>query len=172
LIDVVRNEGKELQVDCSTSQKSAALSPTITKEELIAMILNDYVPPNNNNGPSDESPKGGFQSSFSKMSRGNESFIFDDQPLHRVFVHYCQFGEPMNTKYLKSSKFVRLLRECGLIKDLSELPMTLNGKALQVTTTDIDIAFKKVCSNFERSPVRHDLKTMMNQRLSLSSTQF
>jgi len=129
-MDIVRNEGKELHVDCSSSQKSAALSPTLTKEELIAMILNDYMPPQNN-GPSDESPKGGFQSSFSKMSRGgNESFIFDDQPLHRVFVHYCQFGEPMNTKYLKSSKFVRLLRECGLIKDLSELPMTLNGKAL------------------------------------------
>lgn len=78
----------------------------------------------------------------------------------------------MNTRYLKSSKFVRLLRECGLIKDLSELPVTLQGKAIQVTITDIDIAFKKVCSNFERSPVRHDLNTMMNQRLSLSSTQF
>jgi hypothetical protein len=87
-------------------------------------------------------------------------------------VHYCQFGEPMNTKYLKSSKFVRLLRECGLIKDLSELPMALHGKALQVSITDIDIAFKKVCSTFERSPIRHDLKTIMNQRLSLSSTQF
>ena len=60
----------------------------------------------------------------------------------------------MNTKYLKSSKFVRLLRECGLIKDISELPATLNSKAIQITLTDIDIAFKKVCSTFERSPVR------------------
>lgn len=133
------------------------------------MILNDYVPPGSSNGPDDAHA---FQSSFSKTSKGNESFIFDDQPLHRVFVHYCQFGEPMNTKYLKSSKFVRLLRECGLIKDLSELPVALQGKALQVSITDIDLAFTKVCSTFERSPVRHDLKTMMNQRLSLSSTQF
>jgi hypothetical protein len=126
LIDIIKNEGKDIQLDCSTSYKSAMLSPTITKEELIAMILNDYIPPNNAS-PSEDGP---MNPSFSKMSRSNESFIFDEQPLLKVFIHYCQFGEPMNTKHLKSSKFVRLLRECGLIKDLSELPATLHGKAI------------------------------------------
>ncbi len=106
--------------------KSASLSPSITKEELIAMILNDYQPVTNE----DASP--GLSRSISKISKGgaNESFVFDEQPLLKVFVHYCQFGEPMNTKLLKSSKFVRLLRECGLVKDISELPVTLQGKAI------------------------------------------
>ena len=169
LVDIIRNEGKEINIDYSTSVKSASLSPSITKEEFIAMILNDYQPVKNE----DASP-GGLSRSISKISKGgaNESFVFDEQPLLKVFERYCQFGEPMNTKLLKSSKFVRLLRECGLVKDISELPVTLQGKALQVTITDIDIAFKKVCSNFERSPVRQDLNTIMNQRLSLGSTQF
>jgi hypothetical protein len=51
-------------------------SSGITKEELLAMILNDYVPPNN--GPGEESHLNGSPS-FSKISRGgNESFVFDD----------------------------------------------------------------------------------------------
>jgi hypothetical protein len=48
----------------------------ITKEELIAMILNDYVPPNN--GPGEDFPINHGSHSFSKMSRGNESFVFDE----------------------------------------------------------------------------------------------
>jgi hypothetical protein len=39
-----------------------------------------------------------------------------DEHLKMVFERYCLFGEPTNTKYLKSSKFLKMLREAGLIK--------------------------------------------------------
>jgi hypothetical protein len=31
--------------------------------------------------------------------------------LYRVFSFYASFGEPMNTEQLKSSKFIKLLKE-------------------------------------------------------------
>ena len=52
-----------------------------------------------------------------------------DVPLKKVFVNYCSYGDPMNTRYLKSSKIVRLLKECGLLKDVSEVPRYLEGRA-------------------------------------------
>ena len=49
----------------------------------------------------------------------------EEDALKNLFIHYCQFGEPMNTKLLKSIKLIRLLRECGLVQGLSELPVQL-----------------------------------------------
>ena len=39
-----------------------------------------------------------------------------DPELKRVFESYCKFGEPTNTKLLKSSKFFKLMHDCGLVK--------------------------------------------------------
>ena len=89
------------------------------------------------------------------MSEG--SFVLEEQKvsLQKVFEHYCQYGEPMNKRLLKSSKLVRLLKECGLIQSHSQLPEQLEGKAIQITTTDIDIAFSKVCfTDKQQSPER------------------
>lgn len=36
--------------------------------------------------------------------------------LQKIFQNYCSYGDPMNTKWLKSAKFIKLLRDCGLIK--------------------------------------------------------
>lgn len=36
--------------------------------------------------------------------------------VERIFSYYCSFGDPMNSQWLKSSKFVKFLRDCGLIK--------------------------------------------------------
>ena len=36
--------------------------------------------------------------------------------VERVFSFYCSYGEPMNCTSLKSSKFVKLLKDAGLIK--------------------------------------------------------
>ena len=46
-----------------------------------------------------------------------------DEDLKRLFEIYCSFGEPMNTKYLKSNKLLKMLKDCGLIKDQSILPL-------------------------------------------------
>lgn len=39
-----------------------------------------------------------------------------EDELKKIFEIYCAFGEPMNTKYLKSSKLYKMFKECGLIK--------------------------------------------------------
>ena len=36
--------------------------------------------------------------------------------VERVFTYYCSFGDPMNSIGLKSSKFIKFLRESGLLK--------------------------------------------------------
>lgn len=78
----------------------------------------------------------------------------------------------MNTKLLKSIKLIRLLRECGLVSGQSELPMQLIGKARQISIIEIDLAFKKICSQHERSPERPRLEVMMNTKLTLGNTSF
>ena len=43
--------------------------------------------------------------------------IFENnhESLTRVFQYYCSFGEPMNNTRLKSIKFGKMLKECGLL---------------------------------------------------------
>ena len=38
-----------------------------------------------------------------------------NESLTRIFQYYCSFGEPMNNTRLKSAKFIRMLKECGLL---------------------------------------------------------
>ncbi len=39
-----------------------------------------------------------------------------EDELKKLFEIYCAFGEPMNTRYLKSSKLYKMLREANLVK--------------------------------------------------------
>lgn len=34
----------------------------------------------------------------------------------RIFAYYCSFGDPLNSNRLKSSKFIKFLRDSGLTK--------------------------------------------------------
>lgn len=52
----------------------------------------------------------------------DEFLLNSEDELKKLFEIYCSFGEPMNTKYLKSSKLFKLFKEVGLIKGLSRLP--------------------------------------------------
>ena len=36
--------------------------------------------------------------------------------ISRIFIYYCSFGDPMNSHRLKSSKFIKFLRDSGLTK--------------------------------------------------------
>ena len=35
--------------------------------------------------------------------------------LMRIFAFYCSFGEPLNTNKLRSTKFIKLLRDSKLL---------------------------------------------------------
>lgn len=39
-----------------------------------------------------------------------------EDELKKLFEIYCAFGEPMNTRYLKSSKLYKMMREANLVK--------------------------------------------------------
>ena len=52
----------------------------------------------------------------------------------------------MNTKYLKSSKLVKLIKNCKLLKDLSQLPTKFANRIKQISLVDLDLAFKKICA--------------------------
>lgn len=43
--------------------------------------------------------------------------VFDKykENLQRVFQYYCTFGEPMNNNKLKSIKFMKMLKEAGIL---------------------------------------------------------
>ena len=34
----------------------------------------------------------------------------------RIFVYYCSFGEPLNTNKLRSTKFIKLLRDSKMLE--------------------------------------------------------
>jgi len=52
----------------------------------------------------------------------------------------------MNTKTLKSSKLVKMMKDAGLIKVYSTLPKGLKGYAKQVTQTELDLLYTSVCT--------------------------
>jgi len=52
----------------------------------------------------------------------------------------------MNTKNLKSSKLLKLMKESGLIAGQSDLPKEFKGRAKQISSVEMDLLFKHVCA--------------------------
>lgn len=103
-------------------------SQSYTKEELISALFNGpgtlVSPITSKHMDSPSIFKGGSNESMVNGLSINEA------PLKKVFENYCSFGEPLNLTYLKSSKLVKLFRECGLVQDQSELSASLQDRAL------------------------------------------
>lgn len=60
--------------------------------------------------------------------------------LERIFESYCSFGEPTNTTELKSSKWIKLLRDSLIVKPVQErgqYPLSL---------VEADLLFAKVAN--------------------------
>ena len=62
-----------------------------------------------------------------------------EESLKQIFQIYASFGEPTNTKYLKSSKLQKLMREAGLTVGSTSAARTKYVK--QVTAADIDLIY-------------------------------
>lgn len=56
------------------------------------------------------------------------------ESLQRIYQYYCTFGEPLNTKGMKSIKFKKLLKECGLLQVI--LDYRLNDILIQYIFLD------------------------------------
>jgi len=95
-----------------------------------------------------------------------EEMPLNDEELEIVFNNYCQIGNPTNTRLLKSSLFVKLMRDCGLIQ--GEALRT--PEARQLSLREIDLAFTKICTVRERSPTRGARSLAQSQEFSTSLT--
>lgn len=46
----------------------------------------------------------------------HEQYLLNiEDELKKLFEIYCSFGEPLNTKYLKSNKLYKMFKECRLL---------------------------------------------------------
>ncbi len=68
------------------------------------------------------------------------------EQLRSIFQKYCAYGEPMNTTRLKSSKFLKLLRDCGLVSGQSfSASQSRSGSAGRLLKqVDADLIYTKV----------------------------
>jgi hypothetical protein len=79
-------------------------------------------------GPSDE-----LQELVDEFMQKNE------EKLKKVFEVYCAFGEPMNTKWLKSVKLLKMLKEAGMMKERT-MGVKKGMKPLSLVEMDLIIA--------------------------------
>ena len=108
----------------------------MTKEALISRIVDKHLYEGLQNLEQ--------RADFTDLNEENDQFILNSEDeLKKLFEIYCAFGEPMNTKYLKSSKLFKMLRECGVIKGVSRLPPNVCG-ARQISLPEMDLSFKLI----------------------------
>jgi len=78
----------------------------VTKEAMVSRIIDKHLFVGNFLEPKSES-----------QNEESDQFLLNiEDEMKKIFEIYCSFGEPMNTKYLKSSKLYKMFKECGLIK--------------------------------------------------------
>ena len=81
-----------------------------------------------------------FNDNILGMNEETERYLAEtDDELKKIFEVYCSFGEPTNTTKLKSSKLLKLLKDCNIIKGHRKRH-TLNG-GKQIESTDMDLIF-------------------------------
>ena len=74
--------------------------------------------------------------------------------IQQVFEYYCQYGERLNSKILKSHKFIKLFRESGLMDK-------------KLDTTRLEIIYKSINKNNQMN-----FEQFLNSLLKLSSYKF
>lgn len=63
------------------------------------------------------------QAAPEKTARDQRLEELDDVITHhrallvRIFTYYCSFGEPLNTNKMRSSKFIKFLKDAGLLQN-------------------------------------------------------
>ena len=66
-------------------------------------------------------PESPVESRDLRISKMNQVFELNRERLIRVFIYYCSFGEPLNTNTMRSAKFIKFLKDAGLLKE-DEIP--------------------------------------------------
>lgn len=95
--------------------------------------------------------------------------------LHQIFQSYCSFGEPMNTTRLKSAKFIKMLKDAGLLKDTRGVESfdisTSRMDAEGLSKVDVDLIFSKLTGSFANAQRKRLVKGFgPSSHLSLQSS--
>ena len=73
-----------------------------------------------------------------------EKYLENLQPL---FEKYCSFGDPLNTTHLRSSKFIKLLRDAGILSSTTDISTSqVHEKNNFLRQMDADIIYSKITS--------------------------
>lgn len=59
--------------------------------------------------------------------------------MQRVFQNYCSYGEPMNTTKLKSSKLIKMLKDCGVLD-----PNESTTSTSAISKVEVDLIFSRL----------------------------
>jgi p25-alpha len=127
LILLERMELSQEKKTSYTSRPRTAKDTLLPSREVIEKVLNLSVP---------EFTVEDFESG-SRRSVGDLEKYMDG--LQRVFQSYCSYGEPMNTTKLKSSKLIKMLKDCGVL-DTNETSSGTNA----ITKVEVDLIFSKL----------------------------
>lgn len=123
LILLERMELSQEKKTSYTSRPRTARDSLLPPRDVIEKILNVQVPDTEDIYQNTE-----VRRSTQELDKSMES-------LQRVFQSYCSYGEPMNTTKLKSSKLIKMLKDCGVL-DASE--------SAAISKVEVDLIFSKL----------------------------
>jgi hypothetical protein len=117
-------------------------------------VINN-TPMNNDEENAELFEKSHRQSKLRKSVLGNfrdlcehSNFIIEKfgNQLNAIFKFYCSFGDPMNTNYMKSKNFIKLLKEANLIKSSNTISNAYvdNYNNIGIKMNDVDVIFVKL----------------------------
>lgn len=119
------------------------------------------------------------------ISGVSEKLTFDNSPfiqenwgneLFNIFKYYCSFGEPLNTQFMKNTKWTKFLREAGLIRtntkdnsmNISKNISVDNSSDFGLKFNEIDAIFFKIISNTNNSNNNTNLNNSVYFRDTIS----
>ena len=70
--------------------------------------------------------------------------------IQHIFQAYCSFGDPMNTTRLKSSNFMRMMKDCGAVRTEE----TRFSRKPLLDTVEIDLLFTRMTGNSKKLRVK------------------
>ena len=124
LILLERMELSQEKKTSYTSRPRTARDSLLPPREVIEKVLNVQV----NEAEDFEQQPGEVMRSSQELDRSMES-------LQRVFQSYCSYGEPMNTTKLKSSKLIKMLKDCRVLDGV---------ESAAISKVEVDLIFSKL----------------------------
>lgn len=156
LILLERMELSQEKKTSYTSRPRTAHDSLLPPRDVIEKVINFSTP---EISEEDEVP----QREVKKVSTDVEKHF---ESLQRIFQTYCSYGEPMNTTKLKSSKLIKMLKDCGVLDTVES-----SSSTSAITKVEIDIIFSKLTGTHANPSKTSKSAFAPKSYLSLNSNQ-